>query len=126
MEVLYQAERDGVLRQGNRQQIADLVGVCADYVARLARCQTKTKSGWEITRCAGESHRHQMLGVGATYIARKRGDDPILGKTEEIALLLGISVTWARTIIKEGRVWNGWVITEATEQEIAEMEAQWK
>lgn len=126
MEVTYTAERDGQTITGKRGYIAAAIGVCDDYVANLARTGTQTKDGWIVRRSNTSPIWKRPDRIGVQYIAIHRVDDPMLGTAEELAPLLGTSVTTIRNVIRSNKLWHGWTIRIATEDEIERMESQWQ
>lgn len=127
MNTIYVAENNGKTYEGDYHEIAKIVGCAEKYVRNLACIGTKTKSGWMVRRKEGQPERENPRDRTPTqYIARNKDEDPILGTADEIAELIGCSVTWVRHMIRMRRIWNGWYIDPASPEQIRRMEAQWR
>lgn len=124
---LFRARRGSETYYGTAKEIGRLTGVNAESVAKASRRLTNTTlTGWTITRVLREDAPPGYRNMAAQhYIAKRDGEDPIMGVAEEIASLIDAEVSLVRRAANAGRLAKGWHIRKASEEEVEEFERQW-
>ena len=101
--VIYEATRGDETVRGSGEEIAAAVGKSPHYVYTIASRGFQTREGWKIRRVGVLAHE---------YTAEKPGEDSIVGSSEEIACLLGITSASVTERARNGNAnLQGWTFT---------------
>ena len=103
---IYEAEHDGKRITGTLDEVSSALNWKSARVRRVAESKRQKRDGWAI---------HRIQTVQDIYTATRPDDDDIVGPSEEVAVLLGLSQDYVYMLAKKGKkTKSGWSITRET------------